>query len=285
MPGNSIFHANVYQVFLIPLVAVIICACLPVPGSAQAEPDQVGSLDGLVKSVYRDTKYVLTSPLRWRQDDVVKLVTLSMGTFVVMLADAELQDRVQRNRTRAGDEISRWTDRYYKRVSNLAVGTLYLSGLVSRDRRLRQTALLCLESVALAEGITKGLKYLVGRSRPYGGQGAYNFDPLDYPPPPYSLSFPSGHATAAFAFSSVVAAQYPTWPVKLISYGFAVVVSLARVNNNAHFSSDVLFGGAVGISVGRCLVALHKRDGKSDLEFMSRHEPDKIGIGLRMWLR
>lgn len=285
MPVNSISRGRVCRVVLIPLIAVIIRACLPILGLAQAEPVEEGSGDGLVKSVYRDTKHVLTSPLRWRQDDVVKLVTLSMGTFVVMLADTELQDRVQRNRTRAGDEISRWTDRYYKRISNLAVGTLCLSGLVSRDRKLRRTALLCLESAALAQGITKGLKYLVGRSRPYGGRGAYNFDPLDYPPPPYSLSFPSGHATAAFAFSSVVAAQYPSWPVKLISYGFAVVVSLARVNNNAHFSSDVLFGGIIGISVGRCLGALHKREGKSDLEFMSRHEPDKIGVGLRMWLR
>ncbi len=285
LPVNSISPASAYRVVLIPLIAVIILAYLPIPGLAQAEPVEVGSLDGLVKSVYRDTKHVLTSPLRWRQDDVVKLATLSIATFGMMITDKELQESVQKNRTRTSDQVSEWMKKYTKRVANLTIGGLYIYGLAYHDRRARETAFLCLESVALAEAITTGLKHLVGRSRPFADKGAFDFNPLESPPPQYSLSLPSGHATTAFAFCSVVAARYPSWPVRLSLYGFAVTVSLARMNTNVHFLSDVFWGGIIGISVGKCLVALHERDGKSDLEFMSRHEPDKIGIGLRMWLR
>ena len=282
---NSIFRGKITQVFLISVTIFMVCAFLPPPVLAGPEPDGVRSVDRLVERVYQDGKHVLSSPLRWGQDDLVLLGALSVSTFGLMLCDTEFQESAQRSRTLTTDEVSEWTDRYSKRVINVSIGALYLSGLVRDDRKLKHTALLCLESVALAEGITKGLKHLIGRSRPYGDRGAFNFDPVRFPPPPYSLSFPSGHATSAFAFSSVVAAQYRSWPARLISYSFAVTVALARVNNNAHFLSDVFFGSVVGIAVGRCLVQLHRKDGRADWNFTSTTHDGRIGAGISIWLR
>jgi len=243
------------------LILLIFWGHPPPLSSAESNPGQVESVDLLIKHLYRDTEHILSSPLRWRGEDLLFFATLSVSTFAMMLADADFQNSVQKNRTFTTDRISRWTDKYTKRVTNLAIGGLYLSGFVLHDRKAKETALLCLESVALAEGITKCLKYAIGRSRPFGNQGAFDFNPLRVPPPAYSLSFPSGHATTAFALSSVMAERYPSWWVRVISYGFALVVSAGRVNNNAHFLSDVFWGGIIGTMVGRCVVRLHRKGG------------------------
>ena len=80
-----------------------------------------------------------------------------------MQADEDLQDWVQERRNSTTDEISKWTDKYTKRTTGLTMGGFYLGGMIFRNQKAKETAFLCLESVALAEGITKGLKYLVGR--------------------------------------------------------------------------------------------------------------------------
>jgi membrane-associated phospholipid phosphatase len=245
---------------------------------AKSGANGVESADGLIKYLYSDTRHVLTSPLRWRQNDILLFTTLSIGTGELMFLDKDLQKAAQRNRTDETDRVSRWTSRYTRRVTNLTIGGLYLSGLVLKDNKLKETALLCLESVVLSEGITTGIKYAVGRARPYAEKGAFHFDPMSFPPPSYSLSFPSGHATDAFALCSVIAEQYPGWVVRLISYGFAVLVSWGRVNENVHFVSDVVWGGVVGTSVGKCLVKFHrKEDSVGEFELI----PGKEGDGVR----
>jgi membrane-associated phospholipid phosphatase len=67
-------------------------------------------------------------------------------------------------------------------------------------------------------------------------------------------SFPSGHATASFAFASVIAHRYPEkrW-LKWTAYGLATGVSLARVGGKKHFMSDILVGGTLGYVTGTYL--------------------------------
>ncbi|HEX7402362.1 MAG TPA: phosphatase PAP2 family protein [candidate division Zixibacteria bacterium] len=258
---------------------------LPASGKAKSEPNGVESADGLIKYLYNDTKHVLTSPLRWRQEDILLFTTLSIGTGELMLLDKDLQKAAQRNRTIDTDRVSRWTSRYTRSITNLTISGLYLSGLVLKDHKLKETALLCMESVVLSEGITSGIKYAVGRARPFADKGAFHFEPLRSPPPSYSLSFPSGHATDAFALSSVIAEQYPSWMVRLISYSFAVLVSLGRVNNNVHFVSDIFWGGVVGTSVGKCLVQFHKKNNDvRQCELISIRKGDGIRWGIIIWL-
>lgn len=274
------------KVVLIIFLSVISSMYVPPSSRAKANQDAVESMDGWVKCLYQDTKHVLTAPFHWKQDDLVLFSTLSISTFELMLLDRDFQESVQKNRTYTTDRISRWTDQYTKRVTNLTIGGLYITGLLFQDTKLKKTSLLCLESVAIAEGITQGLKHLIGRSRPWGNKGAFNFDPFKYPPPPYSLSFPSGHATVAFALSSVISEQYRSWWVSLISYSFAVTVALGRVNNQAHFVSDVFCGGIIGTAVGRCLVKFHqKEDSIHDCELLSVCKSDDFRLGILIWVK
>ena len=55
----------------------------------------------------------------------------------------------------------------------------------------------------------------------------------------------------AWTLASVVAHEYPKWPVELAMYGAATAVATSRVTGGQHFPSDVFFGSAMGYLVGR----------------------------------
>jgi membrane-associated phospholipid phosphatase len=57
-------------------------------------------------------------------------------------------------------------------------------------------------------------------------------------------SFPSGHATVAFAFAAVLARAAPSRRIAWL--GIAAGVAVSRVLLNAHFVSDVLGGAVIG---------------------------------------
>jgi len=85
------------------------------------------------------------------------------------------------------------------------------------------------------------LKYSVNRTRPNG-------DPR---------SFPSGHATAAFATATVLQEHYG-WKFGVPAYALAAYVAAERVTQKKHWPSDVVFGAALGTMSGRT-VTLHVR--------------------------
>jgi undecaprenyl-diphosphatase len=63
---------------------------------------------------------------------------------------------------------------------------------------------------------------------------------------PDSSSFPSGHTAAAFAFAGAVA---PVWPTAGAACGVsAVMVAAERVHSGAHYPSDVVAGGVIGLA-------------------------------------
>jgi membrane-associated phospholipid phosphatase len=84
-------------------------------------------------------------------------------------------------------------------------------------------------------------KYAVNRTRPNG-------DPR---------SFPSGHATAAFATAMVLEDHYG-WKVGVPFFAAATYTSISRLTVNKHWASDVTFGAFVGIASART-VTLHLR--------------------------
>jgi len=276
------FLAKLSKLVLIGLIFINSAISLATPVGAGSSEKRTECLDGLITRFYEDTKHVLTSPFHWKGQNLLTFTTLSVGTFELMLADRDFQDFVQKRKNSTTNRISKWTDRYTKRVTNLTIGGLYLGGIVFHSQKAKETALLCLESVALAEGITKGIKHLVGRTRPFGNKGAFHFDPLKFPPPSSSLSFPSGHATCAFALTSVIAQQYHNIPLTIGLYGCATVVALGRVNNNAHFLSDVFWGGVIGFSVGRSLVKFNKKNVSENVQLGLLNNPDLLGM--KIWI-
>jgi membrane-associated phospholipid phosphatase len=98
-------------------------------------------------------------------------------------------------------------------------------------------------------GIGLGLKYVVGRSRPSAERGNSYFQPFSNS----AASFPSGETTQAFAVGSVIASHYDEWWIKGASYGIASLVGMARIYQDAHWTSDALAGALIGTAVGTAM--------------------------------
>jgi hypothetical protein len=91
---------------------------------------------------------------------------------------------------------------------------------------------------------TIAVKQVVRRDRPEGT----------------GYSFPSGHATTAFASATVLQRRFG-WKAGIPAYGIASYVAASRVDMQRHYLSDVIFGAAVGIVAGRTVtVGAHRFD-------------------------
>jgi membrane-associated phospholipid phosphatase len=100
-------------------------------------------------------------------------------------------------------------------------------------------------AVALSSLITEVLKYSIGRGRPFVGGEANAFHFSHFAGNPAYYSFPSGHATTAFALALAVSAVWPQARVAMAVY--ALIIAATRLVLLAHHPSDVVAGAMVGI--------------------------------------
>lgn len=115
-------------------------------------------------------------------------------------------------------------------------------------RREKAAGLLTLESVLISQAITTGIKEISGRTRPNDTDDAFLFEG-----PGNGHSFPSGHATVAFAVATTLSNVYGedyAW-VPWIAYPVATATALSRIDDNKHWASDVFVGGLIGYAVAK----------------------------------
>ena len=89
------------------------------------------------------------------------------------------------------------------------------------------------------------MKWCVGRGRPFVGGEANVFNFSHFAGTPAYSSFPSGHATTAFALALAVSAVWPQARVAMAVY--ALIIAASRLVLLAHHPSDVVAGALVGI--------------------------------------
>ena len=193
----------------------------------------------------------LTAPLHWSRSEWVALPAAGIALVTLSGADGPVQEAFDRNHSTRVDRVLSQIEPFgASRAIATVVGT-YLVGLALDAPGLRRTGVEAAASSIVAAGFaTPGLKRIFGRARPWAGRGPFDFHSMSG-----NQSFPSGHATQAFAAASVFAAEaHPTWAKALI-YGVAGGVATARLYHDAHFLSDVAAGATIGTVVGRSVVA------------------------------
>jgi len=104
-----------------------------------------------------------------------------------------------------------------------------------------------------ADGLSLALRQAIGRARP---PSVYH-DPRPLVDVPNSGSFPSGHASAAFACATVIA--WASRRLAIPAFLLAAAVAWSRVYVGVHWPLDVLGGALLGLLVGTLLVFLARR--------------------------
>jgi len=98
-----------------------------------------------------------------------------------------------------------------------------------------------IKAVGATIAVTTFYKYLIGRTRPNEYDNGYLlFNPFY----DFNSSMPSGHATAAFAFATVIDEYYPEQGD--LAYTLASMVALSRIYLDRHWTTDVLTGAVIG---------------------------------------
>lgn len=95
------------------------------------------------------------------------------------------------------------------------------------------------------------LKDMVGRGRPFVGGQANAFNFSHFAGTEAFASFPSGHATTAFALAFAVSAVWPQLRAAMLIY--ALLIGASRLVLLAHHPSDVVAGALLGV-IGAMLV-------------------------------
>jgi len=139
----------------------------------------------------------------------------------------------------------------------IGVGS-YAWGRMAPRPKLADFGLHTTEAVVLAVATSQVLKLAIGRSRPYVSNDT---NPRDFKfgggfSSDARRSFPSGHATIAFAAAAAATSEVKRlWPKRTVLagsllYGSATMVGLARMYQNQHWASDVVIGAGIGTFAG-----------------------------------
>lgn len=227
-----------------------------------------------------DTKNILTSPLRWEAREWIKAALIAGITGGLYAFDQEIADFAQDNRNDISDTVAEIAEPFGNGTYTLPpLGLFYLYGLVTEDEKARRTALLSLESFVVAGLFTLAIKSIGHRHRPSSGDGPNAWDG-----PSFSrshLSFSSGHSSAAFSIVTVIASEYEerAW-IPPLAYGLATLTALSRVNDNAHWASDVFVGSAIGFFTAKAIVNLHRSESGRTLSFLPTVDTKQIGFAV-----
>src|SRR5271163_4157606 len=196
----------------------------------------------------KDQEAIWTAPAHLRLVDVDWLLPLGVATGVSLATDTEVSKHLSNSPSRLNNanEFSNYG------IASMvaAAGGLYLWGRFTHDDHKRETGFLAIEAALNATAADYALKYAFGRERPLQDHYQGKFWKGDD-------SFPSEHATAAWAIAGVIAHEYPSPYVSLVSYGAAAAIGAARIDAKQHFPTDVLIGSALGWFVAQQVYRRH----------------------------
>lgn len=138
-------------------------------------------------------------------------------------------------------------------------------GLIAGETAAVEKSLLMLRATLYTGLLTTGIKEMHLEERPRH-DGDLN-------------SFPSGHASNAFAFAGVAYRNHG-WAGGIPAFAMAGFVSFSRMNDNAHYLHDVLFGGTIGLSYALGLdTTWSSPDHSESVALVPLIQSDAVGMG------
>jgi hypothetical protein len=218
-----------------PLVRVL-CVTLLVagharPGAAQGvdRPPAPGAEPPAIGAVLREIPRDLWRFISW--DSAIVVGAGGAAAFVGHAWDDDLSGELETN-VRLNNAMEPGHTYGAFGVQSLVGVGLYATGWFAKKGRLAKVGADIMRAQIVSQAYTQALKFTVQRERPDGSN---------------TLSFPSGHSASAFATAGVLQRHYG-WKVGVPATLVAGYVATARVKDNKHHLSDVMFGAAMGIA-------------------------------------
>jgi hypothetical protein len=199
-----------------------------------------------VESALKDVGLYFTAPLRWDEEDWLYFG----GALAAIGAGHEFDSRVRYHFVNPSDANLRGEDRNSLRDALPSIATIAVTGtaaaFLNDSDGYRETWRL-LEAGILSTASGEILSLAAGRERPDATK-----DPNLWREG--GDSFPSVHASAAFAIGTVFAESGGDdyrWLRRIVGYGMATATAYIRVRDNVHWLSDTVAGSALGIATAR----------------------------------
>jgi membrane-associated phospholipid phosphatase len=137
-----------------------------------------------------------------------------------------------------------------------------VAGYVFKSPKLRTTTALATQAYITSLAWSTLFKTASGRFRPSNFEAGDPAISAKFHGPFYTSnsSFPSQHATLAFAAARVYAMEYKNIPaIPIISYGAATLITLSRLVENKHWATDLIAGSFFGYACGTQVVNNYHR--------------------------
>jgi membrane-associated phospholipid phosphatase len=219
--------------------------------------------DSFLGTALEDTKLYFTAPVRWDTEDW----TYFGASLVAIGVGHEFDGKVRTHFTAGSTAVLNGKDKNSLRDALPSVALIAGTGLGAaflRDSDGYRETWALLEAGIFSTTTSEVLTYAAGRERPDAttspNQWRQGGD-----------SFPSVHASAAFAIGTVFAESGNDdyrWIRRLIGYGVAAGTAYVRIRENDHWLSDTVAGSAIGIATARFVLNRQQSESRtSSLQF------------------
>ncbi len=288
------FITNKKTVFILTVIILNILKCSQCFADDSIAYPQNTSLHGsrwlemkqsLAEDLYLTKQNVIavgTLPLKFDKYNWVVTTAILGSTAIAFFGDQPVQKLFRAHQSSTADNI--FIPGHYYGSYSIAIGlggSMYLYGLGFSQAWLQETGREVIISLALAGVATGILKVVCGRARPNMDEGSGDFD--FFAKSNSSQSFPSGHATVAFALSSVLASRISNPYATIGLFGLATLTGMQRMYSDNHWLSDVIMGASIGTVIGQ-LVTKNSREPKEISRINWNVVPDftfsGAGVGL-----
>jgi membrane-associated phospholipid phosphatase len=207
-------------------------------------------------SLASDIKAYFTAPLRWDAGDWAWFGGSLLAIGAAHHYDTQVRTHfVEKEGPKVGSNSEDWQDAL---PTVAVIGATWLYAGFSDSSAGRREVWEMLEAGGLSIVPTYVLKFAAGRESPY-----QTSDPNEWFKG--GKSFPSEHTSVAFAVGTVLAEsgndEY-RWLRRLLGYGLGAYTGYERLKHNAHWLSDTVAGGAIGMASAHFVLNRHSGTGQ-----------------------
>ena len=235
------------------LLAALLCFSLALPSLSVFAEDKPSEQENWEKRSNRSEEWLFHDLPRhigndlkysfWNGWHLLFLAAGAGATAAVHEADPDIQEAFHPEDPMGGakDVLDVMGRNYVLGGATLTAFTI--SKLVGAEKAALTSGTM-LEAFSLTMALTFGLKFATQRTRPDGSN---------------DRSFPSGHASGAFALATVTEVFHgPLYGIP--AYLLASAIAVSRIDANKHVASDVVAGAVLGTLIGLGTAKFHKKE-------------------------